>query len=239
MIYLIRHGQTAKNREHTLQGRSNSPLNETGIQQAKEAAEYFRERGIRFDKVYSSPLQRALRTAQVVTGAEPGAAGSGGEEISAGGSPVPSGNLSIITDERLIEMDYGPYEGMSLTDPAPEVLAFFKDFAHVPAPEGMEPLEEIVARAGEFIEELKSFLSGKTESGACADPSRPADAAGAPSVPQPDILISTHAIAMKGVLEYLTPDSHGSYWSKYIGNCEVYVFDFKDGKFSVPRPLCS
>ena len=49
-----------------------------------------------------------------------------------------------------------------------------------------------------------------------------------------DILVSTHAIAMKGALEYLTPDSHGSYWSKYIGNCEVYVAEADNGDFSVP-----
>ena len=50
-----------------------------------------------------------------------------------------------------------------------------------------------------------------------------------------DILISTHAIAMKGILEYLTPGSDGAYWSKYIGNCAVYVAENRDGKFSVPE----
>ena len=49
-----------------------------------------------------------------------------------------------------------------------------------------------------------------------------------------NILISTHAIAMKGLLEYLTPDSNGSYWSKYIGNCDIYVADNEDGNISVP-----
>ena len=39
MIYLIRHGQTVKNKENVLQGRSNSPLNEAGKQQAQAAGE--------------------------------------------------------------------------------------------------------------------------------------------------------------------------------------------------------
>ena len=52
-----------------------------------------------------------------------------------------------------------------------------------------------------------------------------------------DILISTHAIAMKGLLEYLTPGSGGSYWSKYIGNCAVYTVDNENGEFNVPKEL--
>ena len=39
MIYIIRHGQTELNNKKALQGRSDHPLNDTGIQQAQEAAE--------------------------------------------------------------------------------------------------------------------------------------------------------------------------------------------------------
>ena len=39
MIYMIRHGQTELNNRQVLQGRSDHPLNETGIRQAREAAE--------------------------------------------------------------------------------------------------------------------------------------------------------------------------------------------------------
>ena len=34
---------------------------------------------------------------------------------------------------------------------------------------------------------------------------------------------------------YLTPDSGGSYWSKYIGNCAVYRSDLIDGRYTVPE----
>ena len=188
MIYVIRHGQTELNNRKLLQGRSNQPLNEAGLAQAQKAAALLR--GIAFSAVYSSPLTRAVQTAEAV---------------------VPA--LNPILDERLIEMDYGPYEGMDLTNPAPEVLTFFSDFVHNPAPAGMEPLDSVVGRAGAFLEEL------------CRT--------------QENILISTHAIAMKGILEYLTPESRGSYWSKYIGNCEVYVAEYKNGAFSVPVPLAA
>ena len=85
------------------------------------------------------------------------------------------------------------------------------NFVHNPAPEGMEDLASVVARAGEFLEEIRD-LEG-------------------------NILLSTHAIAMKGLLEYLTPDANGKYWSTYIGNCAVYAAENKDGVIGVPREV--
>ncbi len=188
MIYVIRHGQTKLNNAHALQGRSDHPLNQTGITQARKTGDALVRMGISFEHVFSSPLRRAIQTAELVA---PG--------------------IPITVDDRLIEMDYGPYEGTDLHNPAPEIVAFFSDFVHNPAPEGMEQLSSVVARTGAFIEELAG-LSG-------------------------DTLVSTHAIAMKGILEYLTPESQGGYWSKYLGNCAVYVIAVKDGKLGVPEKM--
>lgn len=190
MIYIVRHGQTDKNVEKVLQGRSDFPLNNTGREQAREIAAYFKKQGICFDKIYSSPLKRATETASIIAGE----------------------NHKILTDTRLLEMDYGPYEGVSLSSPPKEIQVFFQDFVNNKAPEGMESLDQVVARMGNFISDL--------------------------SVEQEEnILIATHAIAMKGFLEYLTPDSKGSYWSKFIGNCAIYRTDFKDGVFTIPTEL--
>ena len=174
------------NSRHALQGRSDFALNEAGIAQAREVAEKLR--GVRFDRVCSSPLRRAIQTAELLA---PGA--------------------EIVIDERLIEMDYGPYEGADLHNLPPEILTFFSDFVHNPAPAGMEQLAAVVERVGAFLEELRG--SGE------------------------NILISTHAIAMKGILEYLTPESHGAYWSKFIGNCAVYTAQNQNGTFTIPSEL--
>lgn len=190
MLYIIRHGKTDQNSKMLLQGRSDHPLNGEGTEQAAEAAQRFADMGVVIDKVYTSPLIRAVRTAEIIAPA-----------------------AERVTDRRLIEMDYGPYEGMDLRDPAPELMEFFSDFVNVPAPEGMEPLPEIVSRLGDFLEEIREEAEEK------------------------NILISTHAIAMKGALEYLTPDSHGSYWAKNIGNCDIYASEIKDGRFTVPVRL--
>ena len=195
MLYIIRHGETAKNKQKLLQGRSDMPLNERGSLQAEKAGAFFRERGISFDAVYSSPLIRAVQTALQIS------------------NNIASASESIKIDNRLIEMDYGPYEGMDLEDPAPEVMAFFRDFAGTPAPEGMEQLGDVVSRLGELLEEI--IEEARTG----------------------NVLLSTHAIAMKGALEYLTPESHGSYWSKYIGNCDVYAVEVTEDGYGVPYEL--
>ncbi len=186
MIYIIRHGQTELNQRNVLQGRSDYPLNSKGVEQGKNAARALST--VHFDRVYSSPLIRAAETAKII-------------------APY----CEIQFDDRLIEMDYGPYEGLDLAVMPHEVLTFFKDFVHNPAPKGMESLSCVVERVGVFLEERC-----RTEE---------------------NILISTHAIAMKGILEYLTPGSGGSYWKKYIGNCAVYVTDFQNGAFFVPMEL--
>ena len=186
-LYFVRHGQTALNQAKLLQGRSDFDLDSSGISQAARVGQWFREQGIRFDCVFSSPLRRAVQTAGLIS------------------------NTTAVLDDRLIEMDYGPYEGADLHNPAPEIVTFFSDFVHNPAPEGMEQLSSVVARTGAFVEELVG-LSG-------------------------NVLVSTHAIAMKGILEYLTPQSHGSYWSKYVGNCAIYSIAVEDGVLGVPEEL--
>lgn len=173
-----------------MQGRSDHPLNETGLAQAEEAAARLAGMGVTIDRVYSSPLIRAVQTAERV-----------------------APEAEMIIDERLIEMDYGPYEGMDLRNPAPEVMDFFMDFVNVPAPGGMEPLPEVVARLGSFLEDIRKEAA------------------------EFSILVSTHAIAMKGALEYLTPESNGSYWAKNIGNCEIYAAEVTGGSYSVPARL--
>ena len=185
-IYVIRHGQTDANLRHELQGRRDVPLNEQGREQARRVRALLDERGILFDRVYSSPLGRAVETVADCRGQE-------------------TCRLRRTTVSwRWIT---GPYEGMDLRKLVPEVVTFFSDFARNPAPAGMEQLSSVTARAGRFIEDV------------------------ARSSGEAPVLVSTHAILMKGILEYLTPGSRGGYWSKFIGNCAVYQCVWRDGAF--------
>jgi len=63
-IYLVRHGQTAWNKEEVFRGRTDIPLNETGLKEAAMAADYFVP--LQLDAIYSSPLARAWQTAREI-----------------------------------------------------------------------------------------------------------------------------------------------------------------------------
>lgn len=89
-IYSTRHGQTDYNAKDLILGTTDIELNQTGIMQAYELAEKVKSLP-RIDIIISSPMKRALKTAQIVAS---------------------ECNINIITDERLREWNYGKYEGL-------------------------------------------------------------------------------------------------------------------------------
>ena len=90
VVYFIRHGETDFNKRCLIQGMSDIPLNDKGIHQAELAADWFKQQGIVFDGVFSSPLVRARKTAAIVSGRT-------FEEVH--------------PDARIQEMDFGVDEG--------------------------------------------------------------------------------------------------------------------------------
>lgn len=93
MIYLTRHGQTDWNVQKKVMGRCDEPLNETGLKQAEETRDNLMNTKI--DIILCSPLQRAKQTAEIINDAR---------------------NIPIIYDDRLIERDFGEFEGMQTKD---------------------------------------------------------------------------------------------------------------------------
>lgn len=67
-LYLVRHGQTELNVKNILQGWHDSPLTARGREQALATRAAFAARDLAFDYVYSSPLGRARRTAELIVG---------------------------------------------------------------------------------------------------------------------------------------------------------------------------
>ena len=63
-LYLVRHGQTDANLNKVVQGQTDTPLNETGLIQARKVAEKLKS--VHADMVLSSDLSRAAQTAEVI-----------------------------------------------------------------------------------------------------------------------------------------------------------------------------
>ena len=87
-IYLVRHGETDWNQAGRLQGQTDIDLDAQGFAQAAEAAERLKE--VPFEIAFCSPLIRARHTAETIVGER---------------------KITLTTDERLRELNFGPWEG--------------------------------------------------------------------------------------------------------------------------------
>jgi broad specificity phosphatase PhoE len=92
-LYVVRHGETEWNREQRLQGRTDVPLNETGRRQAHCLARYFQAHPI--SKILTSPLRRALATAEIIAGTTGG---------------------SFQIHEELVEIHHGVWQGLTVRE---------------------------------------------------------------------------------------------------------------------------
>lgn len=130
-LYIIRHGETDWNKEKRLQGRSDTELNEYGIELAMITSLALKD--IHFDYIYSSPLKRAYKTAEIIRRDR---------------------DVEIKTDDRLLEIAFGVMEGVPMKDRPESFQKFFTAPAEYEAPEGGESYEELVERTKEFIEDV-------------------------------------------------------------------------------------
>lgn len=135
-LYIVRHGQTDWNANGLLQGRSDTRLNQNGIDAAKNLG--VRLRGVHFDKIFSSPLQRAFQTACLIR-----------DELES------RSEIPIVKDERLIEISFGEGEGKHYSEWMNESSPyryFFIAPEKYPTPPGGESFESVCARTKNFIQ---------------------------------------------------------------------------------------
>lgn len=134
LIYLIRHGETDYNKYHKLQGWSDIPLNENGIELAKQTAEGMKD--ISFDYVFSSPLDRAIKTAEIIVGDK---------------------NVTIEKDDRLKEINLAAYEGIDKSlvdnDVNHPMHNYFSNPGQYNPTDGPESFDDVKKRVDEFLNE--------------------------------------------------------------------------------------
>lgn len=134
-IYIIRHGQTEGNKLRVFQGRIDTPLNDTGREQILKTCKKMASLEITFDVLISSPLSRALESANIIK------------------SFYPS-NKPIIIDENAIERSFGLAEGIPLTDENYTKI-MNNEFAD------QESEFQIMKRAKHFIDNILETYPGK------------------------------------------------------------------------------
>ena len=133
-LYAARHGQTQWNVENKICGRTDVPLTEVGMEQAKALAE--NAKGLGLDLIIASPLLRARQTA---------------------GAVAEACGVEILLDDRLMEQNYGIYEGEDRFHPG--FLANKRCFAY--RYPGGESMMQLAARVYAVLEDVKRQYSDK------------------------------------------------------------------------------
>lgn len=134
ILYVVRHGETEKNKYGLIQGQTECDLSENGIKNAKELIPIVNN--IDIDVVISSPLKRAIDTAKIIT----------------------EQRFPINTDDRIIERDWGLCEGASIEDvDTVKCWNFYlnTDDNHI------ETVRDLLKRVSEFLEDIKVRYSDK------------------------------------------------------------------------------
>jgi probable phosphoglycerate mutase len=187
-IYLVRHGETDWNQAGLLQGQTDIALNAQGLEQAREAAERLKE--VPFEIAFCSPLIRAKRTAETIIGDR---------------------KITLTTDERLRELNFGPWEGVdirSIKDAASQ--PFTNPGSYIP-PEGAESFAQLYKRSGEFVDQVLLPLEGTYET----------------------VLVVAHGGVNRSILNPVLNIPVDDFWRVHMGNCATAILDCTDGKLSM------
>jgi len=131
IIYFV-HGTTTDNAAKLCSGWKEAMLNDLGREQAEKLGYLSRERGDKFDVMYTSDLKRAIESCNIA---------------------FPK--IKKLSDSRLRECNYGVLDGEHKS------LVIYEDHIKTPFPNG-ESLEDVETRMREFVGYLQANYAGKT-----------------------------------------------------------------------------
>jgi broad specificity phosphatase PhoE len=140
-LFLIRHGETAWNKDEVFRGRFDVELNEHGLEQARLTADALRR--LELSAVYSSLLSRAYDTARLI--AEPH-------------------GLSVIIEPALTDIDYGIWQGMShhqVKEQCPGVYGLWTTAPQKVRFEEGESLDDVKTRALQALKQISGRHPGQ------------------------------------------------------------------------------
>jgi len=141
-IYLVRHGQTAWNKEEIFRGRTDIPLDGVGLKQGELVGEYFK--GMEIHGIYSSTLSRAWETAKKIAQFH---------------------NLKVQPLQGILDMSFGNWEGrphQEIRENDSETYRQWVEEPHLVKLPGGEGLDDVRVRAMAALEEVVRDHPGKT-----------------------------------------------------------------------------
>jgi broad specificity phosphatase PhoE len=142
-IVLVRHGQTAWNREVRFRGQTDLPLDEVGLKQAEATGRYIAARWP-VVAVYASPLSRAMQTAEPVARAH---------------------DLAVHPLDALLDVDFGEWQGHLPDEVAqqyPDLLRAWREKPHTVRFPGGESLDIVRSRVVTGLDEVIARHAGQT-----------------------------------------------------------------------------
>jgi len=126
--------------EEIFRGRADVELNETGIKQAELLAKYLED--VPLEAVYSSPLKRAIKTAEIIAGLH---------------------NADVMPSQELIDFDYGEWQGLSHNTVKYKYKKLYKEWLKKPhlvqMPKG-ESLDDVRKRAVSLLYQATASHQG-------------------------------------------------------------------------------
>jgi len=128
-IILIRHGETAWNVGEIFRGRIDVELNETGTKQAELLAEHLSK--ARIEAIYSSPLKRALKTAEIIAGYH---------------------KLDVDIAPGLNDFNFGEWQGLSHQEVKAKYTQLYAEWISHP--------EQVKMPTGESLEDVRKRATG-------------------------------------------------------------------------------
>lgn len=240
-LYIIRHGQTEWNSSYRLQGRTDIPLNESGRELARRTGRALALQGIHFDQICTSPLSRARETAELVmleqVATKDAELKPGMSEPEAGSSVIEGQTVTEIggitgdalcrveflqnmvrirEEPRIQEISFGVMEGERVRDENGTLtddnyICFFNDPEQYTPPDGGESFQELIARTGDFLNEMKDKKDTLQT-----------------------VLVSTHGAASRALLANISRCPLRDFWSGGVPkNCAVTIAELENGEWKI------
>jgi 2,3-bisphosphoglycerate-dependent phosphoglycerate mutase len=149
-LVLVRHGESQWNLENRFTGWVDVPLSPKGVDEAKRAGDRLKKEGIRFDKAYTSDLQRAQNTLKLIL------------------ETLGQASLPVEKDKALNERHYGDLQGLNKAETAQkfgdeQVKIWRRSYDIAPPGAGGESLKDTAARTLPYFEKhiLSDLRAGK------------------------------------------------------------------------------